>query len=79
MNEIIGNYALRMAGVYMLSIASLWTKTDVMPRWLTIVTFVVALGFLFFAGRVREARFIFPTWVFMVSAYILITNRRIGR
>ena len=78
MNEIIVNYALRMVGVYMLSIASLWTRTDVMPRWITIITFVVALGFLFFAGRVREARFIFPAWVFLVSSYILITNRRIS-
>ena len=32
MNQIIGNYFLRMAGVYMLSIGSLWTKTGAVPR-----------------------------------------------
>jgi hypothetical protein len=60
MNQIIGNYFLRMAAVC----------------WLVIVTYVVALGFLLFAGILREARFIFPAWVFLVSVYILILNYR---
>jgi L-asparagine transporter-like permease len=47
-----------------------------MPRWLSIVTFIVALGFLLFAEKVKEARFIFPVWVFVVSVYILIVNYR---
>lgn len=76
MDEILSNFALRMAGVYMLSIGSLWTRAGVMPRWLTIITYIVALGFLFFAGIVREALFGFPVWVFLVSVYILISNYR---
>ena len=79
MNEIVSNYALRMVGVYMMSIGTLWTRTGVMTRWLTIITYIVALGFLFFAGSMRGVRFIFPAWVFLVSVYILITNRRLGR
>jgi hypothetical protein len=76
MNEILSNYTLRMAGVYMLSIGTLWTRTGVMPRWLTIITYIVALGFIVFAGTTREARFIFPAWVFVVSVYILVLNYR---
>lgn len=76
MNEIIGNYALRMAGAYMMSIGSIWTRTGLMPRWLSIVTFILALGFLLFAGAFREARFLFPAWVLVVSVYILILNYR---
>jgi hypothetical protein len=76
MNQIIGNYFLRMAAVYMLSIGSLWIRTDAVPRWLVIVTYVVAVGFLVAAERIREARFIFPAWVFLVSVYILILNYR---
>lgn len=79
MNEIIDNYALRMAGVYMLSIGSLWTRIDVMPRWLTILTLIVAVGFLFFSGSIPQARLIFPAWVFLVSVYVLYRNRVIGR
>lgn len=76
MNEIIGNYALRMAGVYMTAINALWSKTGLMPRWLTIITYVLAMGFLVAAERIREARFIFPVWVFVVSIYILVLNYR---
>jgi len=76
MNEILGNYTLRMTGVYMLSTATLWTRTGVMPRWLTIITYIVAVGLLFFAGSVSEFRFVFPGWVFLVSVYILVLNYR---
>ena len=75
-NQIMANYFLRMAGVYMLSTASLWTRTSAVPRWLSIITFIVALGFLLFAGVLRWARFIFPAWVLLVSVYILILNYR---
>ena len=76
MNEIIGSYLTRMAGVYMLSTGTIWIRSGVMPRWITIITFIVALGFLIFAGAIREARYIFPGWVLMVSVYILIMNYR---
>ena len=75
-NESIGNYFLRMAAVYMLSIGSLWTRTKAVPRWLSIVTYIVALAFLLFAGGLRWTRFIFPAWVLLVSIYILILNYR---
>ena len=75
-NQIMGNYLLRMAGVYMLSTASLWTRTSAVPRWLSIITFIVALSFLLFAGALRWARLIFPVWVLLVSVYILILNYR---
>jgi hypothetical protein len=76
MNEIIGNYALRMAGVYMTAINALFSKTGLMPRWLSIINYILAMGFLFAAERIREARFIFPAWVFLMSVYILILNLR---
>lgn len=76
MNEIIGNFALRMGGVYMMAIGTLWTKTGLMPRWFTIATYILALGFLAAAERIREARFIFPAWVFVVSVYVLVLNYR---
>ena len=75
-NQIIGNYALRIAGVYMLSIGSLWLRAEHAPRWLIILTFVLALCFVFFAGTFKGFRFLFPVWVFVVSVYILMLNYR---
>jgi L-asparagine transporter-like permease len=60
----------------MTAINSLWSKTGLAPRWLTIITYILAFGFLLAAERFREARFIFPVWVFVVSVYILILNIR---
>jgi len=62
MNEIIGNYDVRMSGVYMTTIGALWGRTGSMPGWLTIITFVLAVGFLFGGDQIREFRFIFPAW-----------------
>ena len=76
MNEIIGSYSLRMAAIYMTAIGALWGRTGLMPRWMTIITYVLALGFLLFANTVREARFLFYGWVLLVSAYILVLNYR---
>jgi hypothetical protein len=76
MNRIIGDYTLRMAGVYMMAIGTLWTRSGIMPRWMTIITYVLALGYLLAAGWAKEARFIFPVWVFVVSVYILVLNYR---
>ena len=36
-----------MGAVFMISLATIWLKTGLMPRWLVIVTYVVALGILF--------------------------------
>jgi hypothetical protein len=74
MNRIVGDYTLRMAGVYMMAIGTLWTRSGIMPRWLTIITYVLALGYLLAAGWAKEARFIFPVWVLVVSVYILVLN-----
>ncbi len=74
MNQIFDNYALRVASIYMISICTLWTKTGVMPRWLTALTYILAFGFLFTVNIFREARFIFPSWVLVVSLYILYLN-----
>lgn len=75
-NEVLENYALRMAGVYMLSIGTLLSKTGHAPRWLVALTFIVAGGFILFAGTTRVALYIFPGWVIVLSIYILIINYR---
>jgi hypothetical protein len=76
MNRIVGDYTLRMAGVYMMAIGTIWNRSGIMPRWLTVITYVLALGYLLAAGWAKEARFILPIWVFVVSVYILVLNYR---
>ena len=74
--QIFGIYALRMASVFLLSQATLWLRTKVMPRWLVFVTYPVALVLMFVFTRSFWAVLVFPAWVFLVSIYILIVSFR---
>lgn len=76
LKEILGDFALRMMGVYMMAIATIWRHTKVMPRWLLIITYAFGIAFIIFAAKVPEARYIFPSWVLVVSIYILVANLR---
>ena len=69
-------YATRMAGMYMFVLGTIWVRTEVMPRWLALVTFVLALVLLFGVGFTTWVAMIFPAWVFLISALILIYDYR---
>jgi len=72
-------YALRMAAVFMLSQATLWLRTGVMPRWLAAITIVTALALLVVVTQSLWAVLAFPAWVLLVSCYILVTHFARGR
>jgi hypothetical protein len=76
MSQIFGVYALRMAGVFMLSLGTIWLRTGVMPRWLAAVTYLVALALLLSFSRSVWMVLLFPGWVFVISVYILVQNLR---
>ena len=67
-------YALRMAAIFQLSQASLWVRTRVMPRWMALITVVVALALLFVFTQSFWVVLVFPAWVLLVSVYILIAQ-----
>jgi hypothetical protein len=72
--QIFNVYALRMAAVFLISQATLWLRTGVMPRWMALLTYVVALVLLFVVTQASWVILVFPSWVFLVSVYILVTN-----
>jgi hypothetical protein len=64
-------YALRMAAVFMISLATIWLKTGLMPRWLVGVTYLVAVGLLLASDITMWLTLAFPTWVLVVSLLLL--------
>ncbi len=74
--QIFGVFALRMAAVFVISQATLWLRTGVMPKWLALLSYTVALVLLFAVSQSLWIVLIFPAWVFLVSSYILITHLR---
>jgi hypothetical protein len=77
-SQLIGVYALRMAAVFLICQATAWLRHGLMPKWLTLLTYVVALVLLFVVGVQAWALLIFPVWVFLVSAYLFVVTRRGG-
>ena len=69
-------YAIRMAGMHMMVLGTIWFRTQVMPRWLVVVTYLLALVLLISIGFSSWVMMIFPAWVFLISAYILVLNFR---
>jgi hypothetical protein len=76
--QIFNVYALRMAAVFLISSATLWLRTKVMPRWMAVVTYVVAVLLLVVVSQAAWVILVFPAWVFLVSAYILVSHLRGG-
>ena len=73
----IGNvYALRMAGVFMISLGTIWLRTGAMPRWLAAATYALAAVLLFVISLSQWVALVFPAWVLMVSVLILVRQRR---
>ena len=69
-------YAVRMAGVFMISFATIALRTGVMSRAWAIVTYVLALVLLLSIGYTLWVTLVFPAWVLAVSTIFLITEKR---
>jgi hypothetical protein len=65
-------YALKMAAVFMISLATIWLKTGLMPRWLVGVTYLVALGLIVASELSMWLALAFPIWVIVVSVLLLV-------
>ncbi len=70
--QVLSNtYALRMAAVFMISLASIWLRTELMPRWLVWVTYVGGVGLLAASEVSMWLVLAFPGWVLVVSLLLL--------
>lgn len=74
--QIMNVYALRMAGVFMISTATIAIRTRILPRWITLPGYVLALLLLVSSHFVDWLGLAFPLWVFILSTYILVENLR---
>jgi hypothetical protein len=72
MLQISNVYALRMAGVLMISLATIWLHTQIMPRWLIGLTYLLAGVLLLIVSLNLWIPLLFPAWVLLVSVYVLV-------
>jgi hypothetical protein len=74
--QIVHEYSIRMAGMFMIVLGTIWLRTLIMPRWLVGFTYLFALILLFSISFSEWIMMVFPTWVLLTSIYILILNYR---
>ncbi|MCB0039661.1 MAG: hypothetical protein KDE23_08275, partial [Caldilinea sp.] len=71
MYQMLNIYAIRMAGVFMISLGTVWMRTRVMPLPLAIATLAIALMLLTIISFSLWIVLVFPAWVFAISVYVL--------
>jgi hypothetical protein len=74
MFQVINIDAIRMAGVLMISLATIWLRTGLMHRGWAFVTYALALVLLLSIEYSQWLPMAFPGWVLAVSIYILFLN-----
>jgi hypothetical protein len=76
MYQILNVYSIRMAGVFMISLSTIWRRTGTMHRGWVFVTYALALVLLVSINLSLWVAIIFPGWVLTVSVAFLISNFR---
>ncbi|MEB3291233.1 MAG: hypothetical protein VKI82_15050 [Leptolyngbya sp.] len=75
--EMLNTYGVRMAGVFMMSVCTLFLRTGVIPRWVAWIGYGCAAIMLFRIGYINQLGWVtllFPLWVLLVSLHILIES-----
>ncbi len=72
-------YAVKMAGVFMITTSTVGWRTRFIPRWIALVGYALAQVLLWSIGLVEWVAMLFPGWVLAVSLYILADNLRSKR
>ncbi len=75
-SNIVNIYAIKMASVFMIVTSTLVLRTGFAARWIAFVGYVLSLPLLFGSRLIDWGFFVFPSWVLLMSAYILVDNMR---
>jgi hypothetical protein len=67
-------YAVKMAGVFMITTCTLAIRTGILPRWMAFLGYGLALLLLLSSGYLSWVPLVFPLWVLLISAHILLAN-----
>ena len=73
---IMNVYAIKMAGVFMISTSTILIYTRITPRWIAFLGYCLAVALLFGSSYLTWSFVALPVWVLLISIYILIDNYR---
>jgi hypothetical protein len=67
-------FAIKMAGVFIISTCTIGLRTAFIPRWITIIGYACALVLLLVIANWKWITFVFPLWMLLLSIYILLAD-----
>ena len=74
--QIMNVYAMKMAGVFMISTCTASVRTKMFPRWMAFCGYALALWLLLSSGFLYWIPLVFPRWVLLISVHVLLANLR---
>jgi MFS family permease len=74
--NITNVYAIKMAGVFMISTSTIAISTRFAPRWIAVLGYILALTLLLGSYYISWSFIVFPAWVLLISLHIVIDNFR---
>ncbi|MDX3710386.1 hypothetical protein [Streptomyces europaeiscabiei] len=76
--SLLTTYAMRMAAVFTFTTSTIGHRLGVLPRWLALLGYLVALTLLFVSRSIAWVELVFPVWALVVSLHILVASFRPG-
>jgi hypothetical protein len=67
-------YAIKMAGVFMISTSTVVIYTKIVPRWIAVLGYVLACVLLIGSYYINLSFFVLPLWVLLISIHILLDD-----
>jgi hypothetical protein len=71
---IMNVYAIKMAGVFMISTSTVLIYTGIAPRWMAFLGYVLACILLIGSYYIGWSFAVLPVWVLLISVHVLIDN-----
>jgi hypothetical protein len=73
---LINVYAIKMAGVFMISTSTVVIYTGIAPKWMAGIGYTLAALVLLGSFYLDWSIMVLPVWVLLISVHILIENLR---
>ena len=72
--QVMNVYGIKMAGVFMFSTSTILLRTGIAPRWIALLGYGFGAMLVLSIGIIVWIPLVFPIWVFVVSAAILVED-----
>ena len=78
-SELMTEFAMRMAGVFVIATSMILLRTGAAPRWLALAGFALAVVLLATVNFTPWIGLLFPAWVLAISLHMLLAAARRDR